>query len=111
MQQGYPPSTTFYILCGRRPFVNFPCGVQTFRQLSSSFRTVGLPSVNFRQLSVQFEDLLLTFDDFLVGRETFRQLPQTFRAATRPTFNFLHSLDPVTALDWMQDYIMTSVSF
>ena len=69
VQPGDLPST---FLATGRLFVNFLCGLKTFRQLSV---VVGSPSINFSQLSVQPGDLLSTSVNFQCGQDNYCQLP------------------------------------
>ena len=77
--------------------VNIPCSRVIFRQFRSIFLADGRPSVNFCQLSVWPEDLLLTFlmagtpsvtsDKLPFILESFCQLLSNFRAAGRLSVN------------------------
>ena len=75
------------------------------KYLSSTFRAASRPSDNFRQLSVQVEDLPSTSINFPCSRETFRQLPPILCAAWRPSINLRQlSVQP-------EDLPSTSVHF
>ena len=74
-----------------------------------TFRTAGRPVGNFRKLSVQPQDLPLTFfpstyipsnsvqpGDLLSGRVNFCQLLSTFRVAERPSIKFRNFFAPLS---------------
>ena len=88
--------------------VNIPCGLETFRQLSSTFFAARRPSIsscllpttfcvdrrpsaNCHQLSVRPNDLSTSVNFCTSGRTSvkFRQYLSTFRAARTPSVNFL----------------------
>ena len=97
------------------PFIRFPYGSRTFRQVSSTFRTSVGPFVNFRQLSVhpqylpspsvkflctcrivpkhsaRLQNLPSTSVNFLCICRTYRKLASTFREAGIHPVNFLSS--------------------
>ena len=102
------PST---FIAARKYSMNFPYGLENFRQILSTFRAPGRHSINFRQLYMQPEDLSIfriagrafvkfrqlfvlpgdfpsTSVNITCGWETFHQLPSSFCAAVRHSMNF-----------------------
>ena len=68
--------------------VSFPCRLETFQQLPSTFRTARIPSVNSRQIYLRLGDFRLTSVNFPCGWETFHHILSTFHASGRPSANF-----------------------